>query len=97
MYIGPRLPMPQGVLMAAMWTYWRPLEDDGDALRLASKIGLRVDFNYRTGKDERPGVGVWLPGDTSPWPSFWTANPRDHDAVVRHSIVRAAAEIGKSK
>lgn len=45
-YMGPRLPMPQGVLMAAMWTYWNPLEDDGDALRLAVKLELDIGFIY---------------------------------------------------
>lgn len=38
LYIGPRLPMPTGVVMAAMHRYWRPLADDGDALRLAVAI-----------------------------------------------------------
>jgi hypothetical protein len=39
-YLGPRLPMTKGVLMAAMWTNWNPLEDDGDALRLAVRFDL---------------------------------------------------------
>jgi hypothetical protein len=41
-HMGPRLPMPQGVLMAAMWTYWNPLDDDADALCLAVKCGIDV-------------------------------------------------------
>lgn len=96
MYFGPRLPMPQGVVMAAMHTYWRPEEDDGDSMRLAAATGLQVNFNYRTGRDERAGVGVWISGDTSPFPSFWTADAKDINAVARQTILRAAATIGKA-
>lgn len=75
---------------------WKPLTDDGDALRLACKVGLRINTAYKTGKDERPGVGIWIPGDQEHYPPFWEANSIDHCAAVRGTIVRAAAEIGKS-
>jgi hypothetical protein len=44
MYFGPRLPMPEGVLMAAMHTYWDPLTSDGDALRLAVQLEIEISF-----------------------------------------------------
>jgi len=63
---------------------WNPLEDDGDALRLAVKLGMQVDIcdveemTYIMGRslcDEEHG--------------------NDPYAATRRAIVRAAAEIGK--
>lgn len=75
--------------------HWNPELDGSDALHLARVVGLRIDFNFRTGSDKRLGVGVWTPGDTEGYPPFWTmygANP-DMDAWL--TIVRAAAHVGK--
>lgn len=33
------------VLCGNSWTKWNPLEDDGDALRLAEKLGLTICMN----------------------------------------------------
>lgn len=44
-YFGPRLPLPQGIFMAAMHRYWNPLTDDGDAFRLLVKCGLTADVD----------------------------------------------------
>lgn len=66
---------------------WLPLDDDGDALRLAVKLGLRVNIGTiataiswdpkdRTNLNEQHG-------STDPF------------AATRRAIVRAAAEIGR--
>lgn len=64
--------------------HWNPLLDDGDALRLAHKLGMDVDMcvcliQYE-GPDEMEGIEF---GSTL--------------AEVRRAIVRAAAEIGRSR
>lgn len=79
------------------WDTWNPRDNDGDALRLASALGLKIDTNYRTGADERPGVGVWLPGDLAFYPPFWTAEAKDINEAVRQTVLRAAAELGRSQ
>lgn len=94
-YFGPRLPMPEGVLMGAMWTYWRPLENDGDALRLAIKLRLKIDMDFRIGDRDTIGVGVWIPGDIEYYPPFWMVNCKDIGSATRNTIVRAAASIGE--
>lgn len=71
---------------------WNPLTDDGDALRLAVKLGLTVQV----------GANVFVYSD----PDFCDSTPcievceiigNDPYAATRRSIVRAAAEIGKTK
>ena len=59
---------------------WNPLTDDGDALRLAVKLGL---YDLRD-----------LPFQESNDP-VWEAVP-DPLAATRRAIVRAAAEIGRN-
>jgi hypothetical protein len=69
--------------------YWNPLTDDGDALRLAVKLRLNLSLD-RTGlkvfHDDKPCIkaGGW-------------ESRADENEVVRRAIVRAAAEIGRSK
>lgn len=83
--------------------YWNPLEDDGDALRLAVK--LRIDLSlwlYKNSVEAKTyigaGKGISLVSD----------NPRqtnshregygtDPYAATRRAIVRAAAAIGAHK
>lgn len=65
--------------------YWNPLEDDGDALRLAVKLELDIGIN-------RPNaVCIDLDRDN------WIVEYKNSDpyAATRRAIVRAAAEIGK--
>lgn len=76
---------------------WNPLDDDGDALRLAVKLRLDVEFhqdnggavsaiNYdlcRSSNMRLQGAGVDF--------------NEDEFAATRRAIVRAAAEIGKAK
>ena len=67
---------------------WNPLVDDGDALRLAVKLGIEYGFGYshdesiqRVIVDDKTHVLVE------------NDNP---NAATRRAIVRAAAEIGRA-
>ena len=65
---------------------WNPLEDDGDALRLAVKLKMSV-----TVFDDAVGIGIN--------PDFGYREydiSHDQNTSTRRAIVRAAAEIGKS-
>lgn len=64
---------------------WNPLADDGDALRLAATLKLTVDF-------ER-GV-VWGAGHLD---DTCLGRVEDDEPSMRRAIVRAAAEIGRTK
>lgn len=61
--------------------WWNPLEDDGDALRLAVKMNINV-FIY----DDETSTGT-LGVVAKNWGS--------KEAATRRAIVRAAAAIGK--
>lgn len=67
---------------------WNPLTDDGDALRLAVKLGLPIPG------DPRNFRGAYMipvtKGRIGSIPSF-----EDQCAAVRRTIVCAAAEIGR--
>lgn len=67
---------------------WNPLKDDGDALRLAVK--LEMDIEWTTDQFNDQWVWVILDGDELSEPCG-----NDPYAATRRSIVRAAAEIGK--
>jgi hypothetical protein len=71
---------------------WNPLTDDGDALRLAVKLGFSINIdNVPTdGCCECTEVEVWQTGDT-----FIYNFEGDPYAATRRAIVRAAAEIGR--
>jgi len=64
-------------------TYWNPIANDGDALRLAVKLGLVVDCS-------RPSAG-------EPWKqhAIWLDETMSNAELTRRAIVRAAAEIGR--
>ena len=72
----------------AFWCgeYWNPLDDDGDALRLAVKLGLDIEMQEDC---------VYANGfDVQNYQLFeWHNN--DPYAATRRAIVKAAAEIGK--
>lgn len=85
-------------------TSWNPLEDDGDALRLAVKLGMSFGFVLETG-----GMAHWGPvtytqarqqiddlqcgrGFSGPMET----HGEDPYAATRRAIVRAAAEIGRN-
>ncbi len=61
---------------------WNPLTDDGDALRVAVKLGI----SFQHEKDR--GV-IWCDHQVTP-------NTTDPYTATRRAIVRAAAEIGKT-
>ena len=67
--------------------YWNPLTSDGDALRLAVKLGMS-------------GVISLEQAETEIYPSLTGAITERHGddpyAATRRAIVRAAAEIGKT-
>ncbi|HDS0936990.1 TPA: hypothetical protein QDZ12_000185 [Pseudomonas putida] len=76
---------------------WNPLEDDGDALRLAVKLGLTLRLNQF---DEWTQV---FAGDCyarmTPAVSEHIGRTREGQTIeqaTRRAIVRAAAEIGKA-
>jgi hypothetical protein len=63
---------------------WSPLTDDGDALRLAVKLGIQLHIE---GREE--SRAVWA-NDTMLWAEG------DELGATRRAIVRAAAQIGKA-
>lgn len=65
---------------------WNPITDDGDALRLAVKLGLDIEF-YET------STHVY---DDKSEKSFEEEHDGDPYAATRRAIVKAAAEIGKN-
>ena len=77
---------------------WNPLTDDGDALRLAVKLGLLVDLRY-TEKHESMRkfnrVNYW-PTENGTYLPIEFGEHDDPAAATRRAIVRAAAEIGRS-
>jgi hypothetical protein len=73
--------------------YWNPLEDDGDALRLAVKRGITLHAFH----DHHQGAQVVA---VAPAHREVREHAEDHGddiyAATRRAIVRAAAEIGKA-
>lgn len=66
---------------------WNPLEDDGDALRLAVKLGMWFDVLLTHGATEASyGEGYDM---------LLEHHNDDPYAATRRAIVRAAAAIGK--
>lgn len=72
---------------------WNPLADDGDALRLAVKLGFRITHDeyetYRRQKQVRVQFSLIR--------NLWEDYTDDPCAATRRAIVRAAAEIGKGR
>lgn len=64
--------------------YWNPLNDGGDALRLAVARGMTVRIDRRAGFSWVKGVEGSVPHGSDP------------DAATRRAIVRAAAQHGLS-
>jgi hypothetical protein len=66
---------------------WNPLLDDGDALRLAVKLVIQIDWAHKHDGS-----------DNQAWANFGSVVVsfyNDPYAATRRAIVRAAAEIGK--
>jgi len=86
-------PQTAGLWIKGGCTFWNPLTDDGQALRLAVKLRMliepsaghcAVEFDDGSG-----GVGVVEQGDGE------DGHLADVE-IVRRAIVRAAAEIGRA-
>jgi len=86
-----------GLWISRESTCWNPLTDDGDALRLAVKLGLSVLPTPEDVEVLADQHAQELHGETvSPWAcESWTLKQQDPYAATRRAIVRAAAEIGK--
>lgn len=67
--------------------YWNPLEDDGDALRLAVQLDMMIDTVNRVVAGYYSEICIDVDFDEQGADPF---------AAVRRTIVRAAAEIGKA-
>ena len=78
--------------------YWCPLTDDGDALRLAVKLGLYIGINrIRIDHGDSPEVTVYYGGVFKDKKiEMWTGIDDDYYTATRRAIVRAAAEIGRA-
>lgn len=84
--------LPSG--MPAFWIdhpqthWWNPLSDDGDALRLATSLGMTINTKF---------ISVSCPGNGS---SLHGYNPSDVSGekgeALRRAIVVVAASIGRS-
>ena len=69
------------------WHNWNPLHEDGDALRLAVKLGLRVDIGW-----DKYTVVDWEARNDDDEPGDVEQNfDGDPYAATRRAIVRAAA------
>jgi hypothetical protein len=77
------------------WVRWNPLTSDGDALRLAVKLGLLISPSaYKPGENAYGFVGIaWYGQKVGFEPEKFTDDPC---AATRRAIVRAAAEIGRN-
>ena len=68
--------------------WWRPLADDGDALRLAVKLRLEIDI-HNTGIAVRTSNGCKI--------LINAEDGGDAYAATRRAIVRAAAQMAQEK
>lgn len=70
---------------------WEPLDDDGDALRLAIRLSIHVKrYSGATTAQQ------WTDSSSSTEHDHWKINGNDEMKSTRRAIVRAAAEIGKA-
>lgn len=72
---------------------WNPLTDDGDALRLAVKLGIGLGFHQ-----QHMRITAYMPWPQSGYFEEDVEDPDNADpyAPTRLAILRAAAEIGRS-
>ena len=76
----------RGLKVHGNCNWWDPLTDDGDALRLAVKMGIYV--HCRAGSMVTSAIG-----DGDEWViENWSNDPT---SATRRAITRAAAQIGK--
>jgi len=77
--------------------YWNPLTDDGDALRLA--VNLKIDIHFEWNSEAIGNiVEAFTPErEDGSRGCFDKSTETDPYTATRRAIVRAAAEIGKTK
>lgn len=71
------------------WVDWNPLSNDGDALRLAVKLGVELVFTKNKIGAGRHNLSTY------PWVNE-DRNVDDPYAATRRAIVQAAAEMGRN-
>ena len=69
---------------------WNPLEDDGDAFRLANQMNFWIE------RGTEPSVHVAQASWSGEIKENYASHDGDKDSATRRAIVRAAAEIGRS-
>lgn len=74
---------------------WNPITDDGDALRLAVKLGLWTQIGERCAWAQQNHESILGESAASSMVMF-SETGNDPYAATRLAIVRAAAEIGKA-
>ena len=84
--------------------FWNPLLDDGDALRLAVKLGVRGYFDVEIQKGSvkvtsfstkwRGKIFAFEPYEHTAYEEF-KIRTEDPYAAIRRTIVKAVAEIGR--
>lgn len=67
------------------WVEWNPLTDDGDAFRLAVKLGMAVSVEFQVGSTSV----LWGP----PMGNVRESHGDDPYAATRRAIVRASAAL----
>jgi hypothetical protein len=91
---GENIFVETGSARGASGFYWNPLDDDGDALRLAVK--LKIDIEHLDSDVHSYQNHTHLPdwADSS-FAATETADEGDPHAAARRAIVRSAAQIGR--
>ena len=74
------------------WREWNPLTSDGDALRLAAHLRLTVGD-----EDQSVRSMAFAYARHTDMPRCYEPSQNDPAAAYRRAIVRAAAEIGRSR
>lgn len=86
-----RSPTPVWTLNETGQIYWNPLSEDGDAFRLAVKLGLEVH------PSPRGCSALWdVPGGKRVLTVLNSVVGCDSEGSTRLVVVRAAAEIGRA-
>lgn len=73
---------------------WNPLREDGDALPLAVKLRIAVEFDPGYAED---ACAYAFAGGRNFAELLKGDHNADHGAATRRAIVRAAAEIGRAR
>lgn len=72
--------------------HWNPLTDDGDALRLALKLGIQIGDPH-----QYADLALAHTDGRLPFNEYWERIKNgDYYSATRRAIVRAAAEIGST-